>query len=258
MVGCGSVVDMTLHPLDDMIDLRQPAERELAHYEAVGRGAVASIRTALRERVPHRILDMPCGFGRVVRHLRAEFEGAEIVGCDIEAAKVEFCAAQFGATPLLSSYDFSTLDLGSPYDVIWCGSLLTHLDESAFRQCLDLFSRSLATNGVALVTVHGRFAPIFQRDVCGYLPHDLFAQLEADYSARGFGYRDYVGETGYGVSVSAPSFVLRCLELDPTITVRGYVERGWDDHQDVVVFEKRPIDAAWENDWDRTGAVPRG
>lgn len=241
------MVDMTLHPLDDMIDQHQPAEAQLAHYEAVGREAAELIQSALRGRVPRRILDMPCGFGRVMRHLRAEFPEAEITGCDIEAAKLEFCASQFGADRLFSSLDFSSLGLGPPYDVIWCGSLLTHLDEPAFRDCLDLFSRSLAPSGIALVTTHGRYATIFQRTVFGYLPHELFSEIEDEYSARGFGYRNYVGEQNYGISVSAPSFVLRCLEPDSSITVLDYVERGWDNHQDVVVFEKRPIDATWKD-----------
>lgn len=240
-----TTVDMTLHPLDDMIDPRRSVESQLDHYRAVGKGATDLIRSALRGTIPGRILDLPCGFGRVMRHLRAEYPDAEIVGCDIEVPKFEFCASQFGAVPLPSSSDLASLDLGSPYDLIWCGSLLTHLNEDSFRDCLSLFSRSLADHGVAVVTTHGRFSPTVQRSSCEYVAPDIFAGIEADFLARGFGYADYAGAASYGISVSSPSFVLRCLERDATITVRGFVERGWDDHQDVVIFEKRPIGAAW-------------
>jgi len=239
------MVDMTLHPLDDMIDPKAPVDVELVHYESVGRGAADLIRSALRGRIPGRILDMPCGFGRVMRHLRAEYADAEIVACDIEPVKVEFCTAQFNAVPLASSADVSSIDLGAPYDVIWCGSLLTHLDEPTFCDLLALFSRSLAPSGVAVLTTHGRFAPVFQSTVCGYLPHEIFDRIEAGFNNRGFGYANYLGESSYGISVNSPSFLLQRLESDRTITVRGLVERGWDDHQDVVIFEKRPIDAPW-------------
>jgi SAM-dependent methyltransferase len=163
----------------------------------------------------------------------------------MEKAKVDFCSERFGAVPVPSSEDFATLNLGRTFDLIWCGSLLTHFDETPFREALALFSRSLAPGGVALITLHGRYSPTFQRDVVGYLPHDRFAEIEASYIARGFGYADYGNQQGYGISLSSPSFVLGCLESDRSITTRGYVERGWDDHQDVLIVEKRSIDASW-------------
>ena len=137
----------------------------------------------------------------------------------MEKAKVDFCSERFGAVPVPSSEDFATLNLGRTFDLIWCG--------------------------VALITLHGRYSPTFQRDVVGYLPHDRFAEIEASYIARGFGYADYGNQQGYGISLSSPSFVLGCLESDRSITTRGYVERGWDDHQDVLIVEKRSIDASW-------------
>ena len=41
-----------------------------------------------------RLLDLPCGHGRVMRYLRAAFPRAEITGCDLLRDGVDHCAAR--------------------------------------------------------------------------------------------------------------------------------------------------------------------
>lgn len=41
----------------------------------------------------------------------------------------------------------------------------------------------------------------------------------------------------------SPSWVMRCLEADESIRISGFIERAWDECQDVVVFKKLPIHA---------------
>src|SRR5204863_8296827 len=71
-------------------------------YFATSQWALQPIRLALlaarRDRVG-RILDLPCGYGRVMRAIRAEFPEAHITACDIDPHAVDFCAETFGATP---------------------------------------------------------------------------------------------------------------------------------------------------------------
>ncbi len=130
------------------------------------------------------------------------------------------------------------------FDLIWCGSLLTHLPEEKFRDALRLFSRSLAPGGIAVVTTHGRYSPWFGRE--NYLPGPRFVVAERSFYRRGFGYIDYSEEPGpgtgnYGITLSAPSYVVDALEEDLSIRIVSFTERGWNDHQDVVVFTKKPI-----------------
>ena len=77
---------------------------------------------------PQRILDFPCGHGRVLRYLRAAYPLAEITACDLNRDGVEFCAERLGAVPVMSSEDPADIRLAGEFDLIWCGSLLTHLD----------------------------------------------------------------------------------------------------------------------------------
>ena len=66
------------------------------------------------------------------------------------------------------------------------------------------------------------------------------------YLGDGFGYADYDDEDGplrgeYGVSLSSPSFVCKALEPLTDIRLLALIERGWNDHQDAVVVQKKRL-----------------
>ncbi len=128
-------------------------------YFQTGRAALGRMRRALAlagKSDPGRILDLPSGHGRVLRMLRGAYPEARITACDIEAGAVAFCAEAFGAIPVVSRPDPAEIDFGAEFDLIWCGSLLTHLDEARWHAFLDLFERSLAPEGVLVFTTSGR------------------------------------------------------------------------------------------------------
>ena len=106
------------------------------HYVSVGLSALRAIEDALGDAPapPRRILDLPCGHGRVTRVLRARFPEAAITVCDLDRGGVDFAAARFGARGVYSVEDFRALDLGEAYDLIWVGSLVTHLPEHQTRR----------------------------------------------------------------------------------------------------------------------------
>jgi 16S rRNA G1207 methylase RsmC len=81
------------------------------HYLAVGESALRIIETALYEKsMPWRILDLPTGYGRITRVLRARFPKASITVCDIDPAAVGYSAARFAAHGIYSVSDFRLLD----------------------------------------------------------------------------------------------------------------------------------------------------
>ena len=107
------------------------------------------------------VLDLPCGAGRVTRHLRAFFPAADLFVSDIDKRGQTFAAEAFGAHALEASRDFSA-PLGRQFDLIFCGSLLTHLPERQFVTAIDWLSAALAPNALLIVTLHGRRADQIQ------------------------------------------------------------------------------------------------
>src|SRR5260370_28242185 len=90
------------------------------------------------------ILDLPCGHGRVQRYLREAFQNADITACDLLHDGVDYCAKTFGARPLYSDENPANIAIeANSFDLIWVGSLLTHLRADRWRDFLGLFERSL-------------------------------------------------------------------------------------------------------------------
>jgi SAM-dependent methyltransferase len=220
-----------------------PARR--AHYFHCGRDAIRLIELGLLSiGVPdiRRVLDLPSGAGRVTRHLVRYFPDASITACDLEARHVDFCARQFAVRPHLSNADLRAVAFPEPFDLIWCGSLLTHLPADRVADLIALVARSLADGGVGLVTTHGRWAVFRQAHTPHpYVPPEHFAEVTT--LASGFGFTGYPNTEAYGISWAMPSYLLAALEGLPELRVVGFVERGWDNHQDVVMVQKRRIDA---------------
>jgi SAM-dependent methyltransferase len=242
-------IDRTIAPDDDMLSSSQPGR--VADYFEVGRDAIENIATAMILAEVDEVtsaLDMACGYGRVLRHLVAFLPDARVVACDVDPERVDFCTKTFGVEGHTSQEDPDRIQFEHAFDLIWCGSLLTHVGEPRFRSYLELFARSLAEPGVAVVSLHGRFASLHQARRWKYLPDAEFERVEADFRDHGFGYLDYPegqgpGLDGYGISVSAPSYVMRLVEALPGVRILGYRERAWDDHHDVLVFGKPGVEA---------------
>ena len=111
---------------------------------------------------PQSILDFPSGSGRVTRHLRAFFPEARIVASDLYDDHLDFCREAFQIDCLLSRVNVSEIDFGEKFDLIFCGSLLTHLPEASFLDTINLLGRSLTDSGIAVITLHGRFSDHLQ------------------------------------------------------------------------------------------------
>lgn len=214
------------------------------HYMGVGLSAMRSILPVLRaagREQPQRILDLPCGHGRVMRWLRARFPDAHITACDLNRGGVDWCAKAYGARAVYSLADLDALDLGEPYDLIWCGSLLTHLDWAGWIRFIDFFERQLRPSGVLLFSSHGRqCADWLQVGRVDYgLKRDVIPRLLANYRRAGFGYQNYWHSSEYGISLATPQRVLGLLQNRPALHLLGYAEAAWDGHHDVIACLRR-------------------
>jgi SAM-dependent methyltransferase len=219
-----------------------------SHYFRVGQSALECIRCSLHAaQLPasrvRRILDLPCGHGRVLRYLKAGFPEAEITACDLLRDGVDYCAATFGATPVYSHEDPSNVPLDrDAFDLIWVGSLLTHLAADRWPGFLELFHRSLRRGGLLVFTAHGRRA--YDWAVRGVVDYGLSdwrnTAVLGSYERSGFGYADYSDSESYGHSLSRPEWVFGQIERVGEMRLAYFSEAAWDRHQDVYGCVRDP------------------
>lgn len=232
-------VNEKIHPKDQMFT------GNMERYLGVGEDAMRRISGVLSQenKTPTRVLDLACGHGRVARHLKARFPDAEIVGSDVMPHAVEFCATELGLTPHLSSRDLAEVEFDKPFDLVWSGSLMTHLSEANARKMLSLMVRSISNSGVAAWTVHGRHAASkFDAGKWTYnLSAEKFGALVASFRNDEYAYTDYEHMKDYGISLTPLSWILRELNSFKECRLIACIERGWDEHQDLIAIAKRPV-----------------
>ena len=214
-----------------------------AHYHKVGLSAIRGIDEAVAQAnltMVRTILDLPCGSGRVLRLLAQRFPDAEITACEIQRGPVQFCARTFGAEPAYSSTNLDEVELGKKFDLIWCGSLATHLNEHDIVALFRLFARHLMPGGLAVFTTHGDFAArrVSLREFDYSIPENQIERLVHDYNQAGYGFADYAGERNWGVSLTSPEWIRARVQELGSLREVYFEEHGWDNHQDVFGFVK--------------------
>jgi SAM-dependent methyltransferase len=104
-----------------------------------------------------RILEMGCATGRMIRHLKPFAESSEIWGVDVSAPLINWCKANlcppfnFATTTQLPHLPFED----SYFDLIYTGSVFTHIDDLAEAWLLEL-RRIVRPKGRLYVTIHDR------------------------------------------------------------------------------------------------------
>ena len=242
-------------PFPDLVTDLAPGDTmfqgDSEHYLGVGLSALRVIEDAfLGAPEPRRILDLPCGFGRVTRVLRARFPAAEITVCDLDRPGVDFASARFAARGVYSRVNFRDLELGAVFGLIWVGSLVTHLPEHQTRQFLDFAARHMGPASRLVVTSHGGYvAERLRRSTYG-LTEAAARGLLAQFRMDGYGFRGYSGDQHYGISLSSRAWFEQALSDGP-LCLHSYRERGWDEHQDTLVLRRRAENGRWRPALDR-------
>jgi SAM-dependent methyltransferase len=213
-------------------------------YAYCGQDAVACLERSLQsagrdlDRV-ERFLDMPCGYGRVLRYIGRRWPNAQVDACELNAQALRFCAAEFGARPIRSNTRFDRLAFPASYDLIWVGSLFTHLDRSPFAELMAVLSRALDPGGVLVLTTHGDFSlTILDEYGADVDPR----AAESEYRDRGFSFALYPGgDPAYGLSLASSEFVRNCAAEagQGRLELTWFGPRGWAEHQDVHAFRAR-------------------
>ena len=209
-------IDETVSPHDDMLY----SAALMAPYLQIGISALEVIAEAmLLAKRTHfaRVLDLPCGGGRVTRHLVKFFYDAEIFVSDIEKPKQDFVVSQFGARGIDIPQDFS---VASPrhYDLIFVGSLVTHFNAAMFIRTMNYCVDALSPEGLLVLSTHGRFVaakarPQGQDGISAAIRN----AIDAGFLQDGFGYVEMEHDrkrygTSYGASFSTPSWVMQQMQ----------------------------------------------
>ena len=231
--------------LNDSDEMYKP--NNALHYLTVGLSAIQCIEKALqlsqRQNEIKTILDFPCGNGRVLRFLRAKFPNADISASDIDSNALKFCRDAFKVHTFLSKTNLKELSSSKTYDLIWCGSLFTHIDETASKDLLKFFFEHLAENGLCIFTTHGN-RPInwMKNKERNYgISEESCLKLIDDYENIGFAFCDYPRYKGYGISAISPEKMREFARAVGNWEVVLYLEHGWDNHQDVYAFQKKTL-----------------
>ena len=238
-----------MHPDDDMVG------GSIAHYESVGKEMAALVEVAARDlglSAPH-ILELPCGYGRVTRHLVKLFPAERILACDIMVPAVEFVATKFGVKGHPAEIPVNELTgiATDNFDIAVMGSLITHLSAVNSHTLLQHFSRVVRPGGIAIVTTHG----IRSRQLLG--DNDIYEigeqarqYLIQQYDSGRFGFVnylpdhsfeaktvDYIGDS-YGISLIPDQWMT---EISQTLglNIIKKIVGGWDNHQDVFFLQKQ-------------------
>jgi SAM-dependent methyltransferase len=247
---------VTAMAADDPMYTGAPADDLDRAYRAHGRVMLDCIRMAMiaaQKESVNSILDLPSGHGRVLRLLKAEYPEARLAAGDIRADAVEFCATTFGATPVYCKEDPKEIRIDDQYDLIWCGSLLTHFDVPRWVEFMDLFESALAPGGLLVISVSGRCIAELLRDRDAAITWSPpFGDETGDerreamlrsYDETGFGYDEYPSgpeeraersePASYGLSVVKPSWFCGLIEARPQLQLVTYAEGRWG-LQDIV------------------------
>ena len=224
--------------IDDQM-LRSDAPDHVRHYLTDGLSAIANIEASLRAAESdfadvRAYLDLPSGYGRVLRHLVRRIPPARVTACDVDPQAIRFCRVEFGVRALRSRRDLRQLRLPATYDLVFVGSLLTHLDPADAVVLLDLLAAGLTPGGQLIFTTQGASC-LEHLDWYGA----YFAGASATYRARvgrdGVCFLPYPRRSAYGITIHAREYVetLLARRYAPRLRLVRFAERGWDAHQDV-------------------------
>lgn len=252
--------DQSISLVDEMWNGLGKDQKEYArlHYMYGGRSALKCIIDALIAAdigIPKTIFDFPSAHGRVTRFLKAAFPESEIWAGDINREGVDFCASRFGAIPFYSNTNLLEVAFPRKFQVIWCGSLATHLPED---QCILLFRLlldALEDNGLLCITTCGRGMQFAHENIFKTIHDDGYERICRELASQSFGfapynyrYGQYSTEEKYGMAFLYPAWIEKNV-LTPEFQVLLFREKAWHGAQDVWCFMKRPI-SAWY-DWAR-------
>jgi len=181
----------------------------------------------------HRVLDYACGYGRVLRWLQAAFPHAELKGMDIDKNAVASASDILGVDARVLDPSLNT-PLGGKFDLIWVGSLFTHLPRDEAIRVLSYLRDHLSEMGVLVFTAHGNY--VHDRMAAGEKTYNLsdegVRKVLSEYASGDFAFSPYPHSETYGIALTSPLTIFTAL-AETRLSPIYFQDRGWVNHQDV-------------------------
>lgn len=229
--------------------LYDDSAESVVNYMRAARSAVDNIERALGRcgrtfDTVASCLDFGCGHGRVLRLLARRVGASAITACDVDPEGVRFCVSEFGVRGLISSWQIEHIRFGS-YDLIWSGSVFTHLDADEGDLLLARLAESLVPGGVLVYSLHGELSLQGLGHLYGGIYAHEAAEIRREVEESGLSFRAYDSSFGsfegkYGMTWHSQKYVeKRASDVSGgRLMLLSWVPQGWDSHHDVVAFRK--------------------
>ena len=188
-----------------------------------------------------RWMELGCGYGRLIRHLKETVPPDQISVTDVDRRGIDFCTSEFGVVGHLTDRPSDDLEF-PPVDVLYAVSVISHLDVDDVDALLRLILRTMQPGGLALFSTHG---PSTLAHLEHYGPGwpPMRGAIEAQLASKGWAFLQYPGQrTRYGLAWHEPAWLTaRIRELGgPAVTDVEVLPRGLEEHQDLYVVRIRP------------------
>ena len=150
------------------------------------------------------------------------------------------------ATPFYSDYDLDKVTLPKDVDLIWCGSLVTHLKLHQCEQLFDMLVDALAPNGVAGITWCSRGMDYAHDHVFKTIDDDSMSSIRSQVAESGAGYAPYPWwpNDSYGMTFVTLAWLQKLVYRRNDAFILSFSEKSWHGTQDTLWITKRPM-AHW-------------
>jgi len=210
----------------------------LRGYEALAVCHLAIKRSGVRVK---DILDFGCGHGCVARMFEAQYPQATVYGQDVPEAWLSWCRKNLGIQTIKSPEKVSEVRLTpSSFNMIWVGSVFTHIPEVSFDHLLSELLSALKSPGLIVFTTAGYKVRIgFRPGNEKLISAEGGAEALQQYDATGYGFTPYVGGTydGWGRAMVTMNRVLEKIQFHESRLI-SFQEGGWGNRQDVYAVVK--------------------
>jgi SAM-dependent methyltransferase len=202
---------------------RVSSSPDAQNFINIGKKCAADIQSAMRKvgcelTQFDRVLDFGCGCGRTLVHLKDLAPQAKFDGTDIDEAAISWCKEHLRFGTFKVGQASPPADYGSDsFDFVYAISVFTHLDAPYQFRWLEELRRITKPGGVLLLTVDSSLVGdkdfVFQRS-----------------------YEDGLFPAWYQNAFHSEQYVRE--NFGKYFEVMGYLPRGMNEHQDVVLLKK--------------------
>lgn len=179
------------------------------------------------------ILDFGCGCGRSLIWLADHNLQCKIYGTDIDEEAISWCRknldfARFNVNKPLPPLEYQS----NTFDLVYVGSVFTHLNEDYQFRWLEELKRVSAPKGIVIITIHGVYAWNVRRR----------QDMKEDISKKGIVFAmsstfNGIFPVWYQSTYHTKEYVFD--NFSKYFDILDYIPRGMGGIQDVVILQKR-------------------